>query len=374
MEPPSDIPPAPLLPEETTLPGTGMTAAFVALAVLSAGVLAVVLLLPEDNLLIQPSRLALDAEEEAAQLVAATGGYTGAGVEVCMVDSGIDLQHRDMDHLNLAGWLDVVDNGTAAYDDHGHGTSMAGLLVAQGGLTGLAPDVNLHVVKGLSSTGEGDDQDLSDAIDWCIDQGAHIISLSLGGAPGALSFLPGGGRASEAAVERALAQGIFVVAAAGNDGGSGDDGDVASPGSVDLAISVGGVHMDGAHWSGSSIGDNDGRLLPLPILFPRQDPDKKPELMAPGAGVAVVNADSNTWSLVNGTSAATVFVTAALAHLLEARPDLRSGDVNNSAEQTIEDVKTTLMETARPLPGQDGHDDAYGYGIVQIDRLLEAYA
>ena len=374
MEPPTDIPPAPLLPEETTLPGIGMTAAFVALAVLSAGVLAVVLLLPEENLLIQPSRLALDAEEEATLLVAATEGHTGAGVEVCMVDSGIDLQHRDMNHLTLAGWLDVVDNGTAAYDDHGHGTSMAGLLVAQGGLTGLAPDVNVHVVKGLSSTGEGDDQDLSDAIDWCIDQGAHIISLSLGGAPGALSFLPGGGRASEAAVERALAQGIFVVAAAGNDGGSGDDGDVASPGSVDLAISVGGVHMDGAHWSGSSIGDNDGRLLPLPILFPRQDPDKKPELMAPGAGVAVVNADSNTWSLVNGTSAATVFVTAALAHLLEARPDLRSGGVNNSAEQTIEDVKTTLMETARPLPGQDGHDDAYGYGIVQIDRLLEAYA
>ena len=83
--------------------------------------------------------------------------------------------------------------------------------------------------------------------------------------------------------------------------------------------------MDGAHWSGSSIGDNDGRLLPLPILFPRQDPDKKPELMAPGAGVAVVNADSNTWSLVNGTSAATVFVTAALAHLLEAAYDAEQG-------------------------------------------------
>ena len=231
-------PTGPLLPEETTLPGTGMTASFVALAVLSAGVLAVVLLLPEDNLLIQPSRLALDAEEEATQLVAATEGYTGAGVEVCMVDSGIDLQHRDMDHLTLAGWLDVVDNGTGAYDDHGHGTSMAGLLVAQGGLTGLAPDVNLHVVKGLSSTGEGDDQDLSDAIDWCIDQARTSSRCRWVARPGAV--LPaGGGRASEAAVERALAQGIFVVAAAGNDGGSGDDGDVASPGSVDLAISVG---------------------------------------------------------------------------------------------------------------------------------------
>ncbi|DAC35199.1 MAG TPA: S8 family serine peptidase [Candidatus Poseidoniaceae archaeon] len=373
MDVPAEIPAPPAFPEEAQTPGMGMTAAFVGLAVVVAGVFGMLLLLPETSLLIQPTRLALDAEEDASDLVKAGSTYTGLGVDVCIVDSGIDLQHRDMDHLNLAGWRDLVDNGTTPYDDHGHGTSMAGLLVADGGLTGLAQDVTLHVAKALSGSGEGEDQDLSDAVDWCIDQGAHIISLSLGGAPGALSFLPGGGRASEAAVERALAQGIFVVAAAGNDGGSGDDGDVASPGSIELAISVGGVDLSGAHWSGSSVGDNNGRLLPLPILLPRSDADKKPELMAPGSGVAVVNAESNSWSLVNGTSASTVFVTAALAHLLEARPDLRSGDVNNSAEQTIEDVKTRLMETARPQPGQDGHDDAYGYGIVQIDRLIEAY-
>lgn len=373
MDVPAEIPAPPAFPEEAQTPGMGMTAAFVGLAVVVAGVFGMLLLLPETSLLIQPTRLALDAEEDASDLVKAGSTYTGLGVDVCIVDSGIDLQHRDMDHLNLAGWRDLVDNGTTPYDDHGHGTSMAGLLVADGGLTGLAQDVTLHVAKALSGSGEGEDQDLSDAVDWCIDQGAHIISLSLGGAPGALSFLPGGGRASEAAVERALAQGIFVVAAAGNDGGSGDDGDVASPGSIELAISVGGVDLSGAHWSGSSVGDNNGRLLPLPILLPRSDADKKPGLMAPGSGVAVVNAESNSWSLVNGTSASTVFVTAALAHLLEARPDLRSGDVNNSAEQTIEDVKTRLMETARPQPGQDGHDDAYGYGIVQIDRLIEAY-
>ena len=373
MDVPAEIPAPPAFPEEAQTPGMGMTAAFVGLAVVVAGVFGMLLLLPETSLLIQPTRLALDAEEDASDLVKAGSTYTGLGVDVCIVDSGIDLQHRDMDHLNLAGWRDLVDNGTTPYDDHGHGTSMAGLLVADGGLTGLAQDVTLHVAKALSGSGEGEDQDLSDAVDWCIDQGAHIISLSLGGAPGALSFLPGGGRASEAAVERALAQGIFVVAAAGNDGGSGDDGDVASPGSIELAISVGGVDLSGAHWSGSSVGDNNGRLLPLPILLPRSDSDKKPELMAPGSGIAVVNAESNSWSLVNGTSASTVFVTAALAHLLEARPDLRSGDVNNSAEQTIEDVKTRLMETARPQPGQDGHDDAYGYGIVQIDRLIEAY-
>ncbi|MGB2018448.1 MAG: S8 family peptidase, partial [Candidatus Poseidoniaceae archaeon] len=162
MEPPTGIPPAPVMPEDTKPAGTELTAAFVALAVLAAGVFAVVLLLPEENLLIQPSRLALDAEEQAANLVEAEKGYTGLGVEVCIVDSGIDLQHRDMDHLTLSGWNDVVGNGTSPYDDHGHGTSMAGILVADGGLTGLAPDVNLHVVKALSSSGEGDDQDLAD--------------------------------------------------------------------------------------------------------------------------------------------------------------------------------------------------------------------
>ncbi|MAI09178.1 MAG: hypothetical protein CMA08_01155, partial [Euryarchaeota archaeon] len=243
MDVPAEIPAPPAFPEEAQTPGMGMTAAFVGLAVVVAGVFGMLLLLPETSLLIQPTRLALDAEEDASDLVKAGSTYTGLGVDVCIVDSGIDLQHRDMDHLNLAGWRDLVDNGTTPYDDHGHGTSMAGLLVADGGLTGLAQDVTLHVAKALSGSGEGEDQDLSDAVDWCIDQGAHIISLSLGGAPGALSFLPGGGRASEAAVERALAQGIFVVAAAGNDGGSGDDGDVASPGSIELAISVGGVDL-----------------------------------------------------------------------------------------------------------------------------------
>ena len=373
MESVPELPPRPDVSEPVRDLPMAMTALFVVLAVLTAGALTVMFLFPESNPLIQPTRLALDAEIDAMALVGADADYTGSGVAVCIVDSGIDVQHRDMDHVTVAGWRDFVGNATSPYDDHGHGTSMAGLLVAKGGLTGLAPDVSLHVAKALSSSGEGEDEDLSDAIDWCIEQGSHIISLSLGGAAGALSFLPGGGRASEAAVERALTQGIFIVAAAGNDGGSGDDGDVASPGSVDLAISVGGVHMDGGHWEGSSVGDNNGRLLPLPILLPRQDPDKKPELMAPGSGVAVVSAETNSWSLVNGTSAATVFVTAALAHLLEARPDLRSGDVNNSAEQTVEDVKTSLMNTARPQPGQDGHDDAYGYGIVQFDRLLDAY-
>ena len=56
---------------------------------------------------------------------------------------------------------------------------MAGILVADGWMKGVAPKVELYVAKALSSNGSGDDGVVADAIDWCVDQGVHIISLSL---------------------------------------------------------------------------------------------------------------------------------------------------------------------------------------------------
>ena len=104
---------------------------------------------------------------------------------------------------------------------------MAGILVADGWMKGVAPEVELVVAKALSGNGTGDDGIVADAIDWCVDQGSHIISLSLGGAPGLLPFNPFGGRDSSDAADDAIDQGIVVIAAAGNDGGPDDDGDVA---------------------------------------------------------------------------------------------------------------------------------------------------
>ena len=77
-----------------------------------------------------------------------------------------------------------------------------------------------------------------------------------------------------------------MVAAAGNDGGANDDGDVASPGIVDTVICVGGVDSNGNIWSGSSVGDNNGRLWPP--MMPRNSPDEKPEVVAPGHEVPVI--------------------------------------------------------------------------------------
>ena len=320
---------------------------------------------------IRPTEGALESQEVYAELIQSDiKGLDGTGVRVCIVDSGIDTSHKDVSGINLVAWRDFVNNQEQPYDDQGHGTSMAGILVADGWMKGVAPEVELVVAKALSGNGTGDDGIVADAIDWCVDQGSHIISLSLGGAPGLLPFNPFGGRDSSDAADDAIDQGIVVIAAAGNDGGPNDDGDVAHPSSERLVISVGGHTEDGSHWSGSSTGDNNGNLLPL--ILPRQDPHKKPEVVAPAEGVPVVNNDG-TWSIVDGTSAATVFVTGAIALLLEAQPSLAGNETSGSSASVIQ-IKQALMDTAKPQPGQDGHDDDYGYGMLQIENLINSFA
>ncbi len=327
--------------------------------------------LKENNLFgPRPTNSALDAQEIYTELVQTDNQeYDGSGVKVCIVDSGIDTSHPDLSDMNLVQWRDFVNNQAEPYDDQGHGTSMAGILVSNGWMKGVAPEVDLYVAKALTGNGSGNDGDVAEAIDWCVEQGVNIISLSLGGAPGLIPFNPFSGRDSGDAAEDAADQGIVVIAAAGNDGGPDDDGDVAHPSSERLVISVGGVTQDGSHWSGSSIGDNNGNLFP--IILPRQDPHKKPEIVAPAEGVPVVN-NQGTWSIVDGTSAATVFVTGAIALLLEAQPNLAGNNSSNSSDNVVQ-IKQAIMDSSKPLPSQDGHDDNYGYGMLQLDNLLATF-
>ncbi len=327
-------------------------------------------LMDEGIISIRPSDSALKSQTKYQNLIEfdnMTG--TGKGIRVCIVDSGIDKSHDDLEGINLVGWMDFVNGNSKPYDDHGHGTSMAGILVANGWIEGIAPNVELLVAKALQSNGSGSDSDVVEAIDWCVENNAHIISLSLGGAPGALPFFLQSGRDSGDAANDAIDKGIVVVAAAGNDG-QDDDGDVASPASETAVIAVGGVTSSGTIWSGSSVGDNNGRFWPLPILTPRNDPHKKPEIVAPAYRVPVIN-NQGTWSLVDGTSAATVFVTGAIALLLENNPELAANGSQGSAS-TINNIKQYMMDSAKKSEDQNNHDDHYGYGLLQMDQLLVA--
>jgi serine protease AprX len=282
------------------------------------------------------------------------------------------MGHPDFKNLELAGWLDAIDGATQPYDDEGHGTAMAGIVVAQDGLEGNAPGVSLLVAKAIGEEGTGDDVQIAEAVDWCVDNQADIISLSLGGDQGFGSgFLSSD--ALEESVEDAIDEGVFVVAAAGNDG-EDDDGDVESPGSVEDVICVGGITRTGSIWTGSSEGDNNGRIWPNPIL-PRDDPDKKPEIVAPAHEVPILMAggmdNGAWWGWSSGTSAATAWVSGALAIVLEANPEMqREGD--SGGPSAVAQMKSVIMQNSQMQEGQSEHDDHYGYGHLRVDLWVQA--
>ena len=124
--------------------------------------------------------------------------------------------------MEIYGWKDFVNQQAEPYDDEGHGTAMAGIIVSNNGLIGNAPGVSLLVAKAISDEGTGSDQIISESVDWCVMNNADIISLSLGGAQGFGSGIFTTD-SLEQSVEQALDQGVYVVAAAGNDG-EDDDG------------------------------------------------------------------------------------------------------------------------------------------------------
>ena len=290
-------------------------------------------------------------------------GYTGDGIRVCMVDTGIDTTHPDLRDVELefkdfiSGSSEPADRGILA-----HGTMMAGILVADGYLKGVAPGVTLGMAAALGDDGEGgnsgDQNIVASAIEWCWKTfDADIISLSLGGESDPNSTREG---PTTNAVRLALANGAFVVAAAGNDGGSDDDGRVSTPSNVNEVISVAALDEGGNIWSGSSLGESDD-----PNGDARIDPHLKPEISAPGVTIISTAYDGEYYSST-GTSDATVFVSGILALILEAEPQLQDPD-----SQCILDVKTALMNSAIPLEAGIEHDSRWGYGAINGQDWLD---
>jgi subtilisin family serine protease len=276
-------------------------------------------------------------------------GFDGSGVTVAIIDTGIDLRHPNLAGVVVQLWEDLVNAQTDPYDDNGHGTAMASILVGRGSLAGGAPNVTLIVIKAVASDGSGSDSVIAKAIGDAAAGGADIISLSLGGAGATLMARLGS--AANAAVENAAAQGVLVVGSAGNDG-EDDDGQVSTPGVSTHAISVGAVDERGLIAAFSS----EGR----PTFLTSADPDKKPEVVAPGVNITVAWLDRST-ATVSGTSPAAVFVTAALALVLEMKPLYKRHGASG-----VDAVKNAIMNAAKKVPGQaTPHDVHYGYGILQ---------
>ncbi|WP_076407975.1 S8 family serine peptidase [Shewanella sp. UCD-KL12] len=135
-----------------------------------------------------------------------------AGMKVCVIDSGLDASNSDFEWNNISG---DNDSGTGNWNEHGgpHGTHVAGTIGAADnnvGVVGMAPGVDMHIIKVFNDDGWGYSSDLAHAADLCSAAGANIISMSLGG---------GGSNSTESnAFQSFVDAGGLVVAAAGNDG------------------------------------------------------------------------------------------------------------------------------------------------------------
>jgi len=300
---------------------------------------------------------------------------SGEGVRVALVDSGVDADHREHEDVTVR-WKDFVNGQSEPYDDDGHGTHVSGLVVAQGAgglnspdVQGVAPGADLYHAKAIKAADDSSASDVADGVDWAVRNGADVLVLSLGERPGLISI----NNDLRNSVQRAVDAGVVVVAAAGNaaEGESGENCEVSSPADMKGVIAVGAVDRNASIAKFSCQG-NQGQG-PLGIQE-RQDPNKKPELTAPGVQLlgpwpsrTCAGRAEAKYCILSGTSQAAPIVGGIVALILEENPDLQRQD-----RETVTEIKSALTETA-DKQGFSGHDDHYGYGIVQaadaLDRL-----
>src|SRR3989344_5437988 len=176
---------------------------------------------------------------------------TGRGETICILDTGLNYSHADLGGCSASdfsngncakapsGW-DFVNNDADPYDDNGHGTHVAGIAAASGGIRGVAPDAKVIPIKVLGAAGTGSEANIISGVEWCTNNATKfnisVISMSLGSSTTYSSYCDGDFSAFAAAVNNAIAKNITVVAATGNDGSSTQ---IASPACIANTTSVG---------------------------------------------------------------------------------------------------------------------------------------
>ncbi|TVP87846.1 MAG: peptidase S8 [Alkalicoccus sp.] len=172
-------------------------------------------------------------------------GYTGEGVTVAVIDTGVDYTHPDLEHAfgDYKGF-DFVDNNedpqeTPPGDDRGastnHGTHVAGTVAANGEIKGVAPDADLLAYRVLGPGGSGTTENVIAGIERAVEDGADVMNLSLGNATNDPDF------ATSLALDTAMEDGVVAVSSNGNSGPA--NWTVGSPGTSRDAISVGATQL-----------------------------------------------------------------------------------------------------------------------------------
>ena len=275
-------------------------------------------------------------------------GFTGTGINVAVLDSGIDTDHPDLSDDLVAErcWCegsasplvgccpaggDTQSGAGSAEDDDGHGTAVSGIITSSGSVSslGVAPDAGIVALKVLDANGTGNFADIAAALDWLLTNyvalGVSVVNISIGdgGEHSNPASTPCSGFLTANAIEDLVAAGLTVFVASGNDAFT--DG-ISYPACVADAISVGGVYdasFSMVSWCGATCDDilcTDAPVVADDFVC-HTNSDEILDLLAPDFRTFTSEV-GGTAANFGGTSAASPYAAALAALLIERDPAL----------------------------------------------------
>lgn len=271
-------------------------------------------------------------------------GPQGDGIIVAVLDTGVDLDHPDL-QPNLLPGRDFA--GTGRVDDvDGHGTHVAGVIAAianNEGVIGVAPQTKILPINVLEGPSGGRFSTVAQAIIWAVDNEADILNLSLGGTNPSQTL--------KNALNYAYDRGVFVVAAAGNCGGSTTYSlngceflnQPKYPAAYDdVALAVGSTNQS----NGRSVFSTQGDFI---------------DIVAPGDGI-ISDVPGGGLGVKSGTSHATPHVAGLAALIWSRHPSLSHLQ-----------IWAIIRDSADPL-GRSVPNVAFGYGLIDVAEALRVAA